>query len=93
MQRLDSPTPILLTLNGEERIDPRKVLDRHVFHHPVFTRASIQAQAEHGMVNGKRRTYFCGAYWGYGFHEDGVNSALAVAKDRKSTRLNSSHRT
>ncbi|HZZ79034.1 MAG TPA: FAD-dependent oxidoreductase [Gemmataceae bacterium] len=80
LQRVDSATPILLTLNGEERIDPRTVLDRHVFHHPVFTRESIHAQTEHGKLNGKRRTYYCGAYWGYGFHEDGVNSALAVAR-------------
>lgn len=80
LQRLDSPSPILLTLNGEERIDPHKVLDRHVFHHPVFPLASIRAQAEYERLNGRRRTYYCGAYWGYGFHEDGVNSALSVAK-------------
>jgi predicted NAD/FAD-binding protein len=80
LQKLDTPSPILLTLNGEERIDDAKVLDRFVFHHPVFTRDSMQAQSQHALINGSRRTYFCGAYWGYGFHEDGVNSALAVAK-------------
>lgn len=80
LQRLESPSPILLTLNGEERIDSSKVLDRHVFHHPVFGRGSIHAQSEQQKLNGRRRTYYCGAYWGYGFHEDGVNSALAVAK-------------
>jgi uncharacterized protein len=41
---------------------------------------SRQAQLRHAEINGQRRTYFCGAYWGYGFHEDGVVSALAVAK-------------
>jgi predicted NAD/FAD-binding protein len=79
LQGHDTPTPILLTLNSTERIADEHVLDRHVFRHPVFTRASLRAQAEHGRLNGRRRTYFCGAYWGYGFHEDGVNSALAVA--------------
>lgn len=80
LQKLDTPSPILLTLNGEVPIDPAKVLDRFVFHHPVFTTESLRAQAQHARFNGRRRTYFCGAYWGYGFHEDGVKSALAVAK-------------
>ena len=80
LQNLDTPSPILLTLNGEGRIDPTTVLNRHVFHHPVFTLQSRHAQSQHARINGNRRTYFCGAYWGYGFHEDGVNSALAVAK-------------
>lgn len=80
LQSLKSPSPILLTLNGEDRVDPALVIDRHVFRHPMFTSASVAAQGQHSAINGRRRTYFCGAYWGYGFHEDGVNSALAVAR-------------
>lgn len=80
LQGHSTPKPILLTLNGEDRVAPAAVLDRHVFRHPRFTAASIAAQKEHENLNGRRRTYFCGAYWGYGFHEDGVNSALAVAR-------------
>lgn len=80
LQRLDTPTPILLTLNGAFLVDPSKVLDRMAFQHPLFTRSSPAAQARHGEINGRRRTYYCGAYWGHGFHEDGVNSALAVAR-------------
>jgi predicted NAD/FAD-binding protein len=46
----------------------------------VYTQAAVAAQQRHDSLNGVNRTYFCGAYWGYGFHEDGVNSALAVCK-------------
>ena len=48
--------------------------------HPVYTAETINDQERRGEINGARHTYFCGAYWGYGFHEDGVNSALEVAK-------------
>jgi len=46
----------------------------------VYTQAGVVAQKRHAEINGVNRTYFCGAYWGYGFHEDGVNSALAVCQ-------------
>ena len=57
-------------------IDPSKVIDVIGYDHPVFTPAAIEAQKRHREVNGARRTYYCGAYWRYGFHEDGVVSAL-----------------
>ena len=79
LQRVDSPEPILLTLNDGGRIDPAKVVRRIVYHHPAYVPDSIPAQRRQAELNGRRRTYFCGAYWGYGFHEDGVRSALAVA--------------
>jgi predicted NAD/FAD-binding protein len=50
------------------------------YQHPVFSAGSIAMQHRHKEINGKHHSYFCGAYWGYGFHEDGVNSGLAVAK-------------
>jgi uncharacterized protein len=56
------------------------LLDEYTFEHPLFTRASMQAQVALTQRNGWRHTYFCGAYRGYGFHEDGVNSALDVTK-------------
>jgi uncharacterized protein len=80
LQRLDTPSPLLLTLNGSDRIAPEYVLQRMRYEHPAYCRASIQAQRRFGEINGVQRTFFCGAYWGYGFHEDGVNSALAVAR-------------
>ena len=75
-----SSDPILLTLNPPQEIDPARVWRRFQYAHPCFSRASLAAQARHHEINGRLRTYFCGAYWGYGFHEDGVQSALTVAR-------------
>ena len=80
LQRLESPEPLLLTLNRGDAIDPARVLKRIVYQHPVFTPASVAAQARQRELNGLRRTYYCGAWWRNGFHEDGVASAeTAVA--------------
>jgi predicted NAD/FAD-binding protein len=69
-----------VTLNDTASIDPSLIISRHQYSHPLFTveRASMQAQ-HHRLIRGNR-TSFCGAYWGNGFHEDGVNSALAVCR-------------
>ena len=80
LQRVRSPEPILLTLNDGGRTDPAKVIQRIIYHHPAYGPDSVAAQKRHAELNGRRRTWFCGAYWGYGFHEDGVRSALAVAR-------------
>jgi len=80
LQRVDSPEPILLTLNATDRINPAKVIQRIDYHHPAYGMDSFAAQRRHAELNGRRRTYFCGAYWGYGFHEDGLRSGLAVAR-------------
>jgi predicted NAD/FAD-binding protein len=72
--------PILETLNPITEVDATKVLDRMTYHHPVYSVRAIDAQRRYHEINGQRRTYYCGAYWGYGFHEDGVRSALAVAE-------------
>ena len=79
LQNHASAGPILLTLNPNGPIDPASLLDEYRFHHPAYTPHSLQAQRRFAEINGKHQTHFCGAYWGYGFHEDGVNSALAVA--------------
>ncbi len=79
LQRLATPRPVLLTLNRTAGVDSRQVLRRLIYEHPAYSQASIAAQTRFHEINELRRTYFCGAYWGYGFHEDGVNSALAVA--------------
>jgi predicted NAD/FAD-binding protein len=75
LQRLDTPEPLLVTLNRSDAIDPARVLKRVVYHHPVFTPASVAAQARQRELNGARGTYYCGAWWRNGFHEDGVASA------------------
>ena len=80
LQSLASREEYLVTLNRVEDIDPTKVLRTIRYHHPVFSRAAVLAQKRHSVISGKNRTHFCGAYWGFGFHEDGVNSGLAVAR-------------
>jgi predicted NAD/FAD-binding protein len=79
LQGHDSSTPILLTLNSSLQIAPEKVLQTFSYHHPAYSRESITAQRRFKQISSRRHTHYCGAYWGYGFHEDGVNSALAVA--------------
>jgi predicted NAD/FAD-binding protein len=76
LQRIRSRTPLLVSLNMTDRIDPRLVIRRMSYEHPVFTREAVAAQARQAEINGADRAYFCGAYWRFGFHEDGVVSAL-----------------
>ena len=78
LQSLDAEQDFCVTLNRTERIDPEAVLRTLRYDHPVFTPAGLQAQRRWEEVSGVDRTHYCGAYWGYGFHEDGVASALRV---------------
>ncbi len=80
LQGHSSPDPICVTLNATLAIAPDKILRQIEYHHPVYSREALAAQKRFEEINGRNRTYFCGAYWGHGFHEDGVNSALAVGK-------------
>jgi uncharacterized protein len=76
LQRLDAPDPFLVTLNRTQEIDPEKIILRCDYHHPLFTPASMAAQARQRELNGWHGTYYCGAWWRSGFHEDGVVSAM-----------------
>ena len=78
LQRLDAETPYLVTLNPSER--PARVHDRVTYTHPVYTGRSVATQAPISALNGQRGTYFCGAYLGFGFHEDGLRSAVEAAE-------------
>ena len=69
-----------MTLNATASIDPAKIIRRMNYEHPVYSKAAIRAQSRWAEVSGVNRTHYCGAYWFYGFHEDGVNSAIRVAK-------------
>ena len=80
LQSLDSPDPFVVTLGRGQAIDPAKVLARMHYQHPVYTHASVAAQARRAEVNGVNRTWFAGAYWGHGFHEDGLRSGVDVAR-------------
>ncbi|MDN5782338.1 MAG: FAD-dependent oxidoreductase, partial [Luteimonas sp.] len=80
LQGIDSPDPFVVTLNRSDAIDPAKVLRRMRYEHPVYNHAMVAAQARKGELQGHRRTWFAGAYWGWGFHEDGIRSAVDVAR-------------
>lgn len=80
LQGLQSKHVFCVTLNGEDRIDPKRILAQFEYQHPVYTIRRKAVQRRHGELLDARRTSFCGAYWGNGFHEDGVVSALAVCR-------------
>jgi predicted NAD/FAD-binding protein len=79
LQRIRSSSPLLVTLNGGDAIDPRTVHAEVEYDHPVFDAAACAAQRRRFEIQGERGVFFVGAYWGYGFHEDGVQSAAEVA--------------
>ena len=82
LQSLRSDRQWCVTLNRTEAIDPAKIVRTIQYAHPVFTVAGMRAQERVGEISGGRgRTHFCGAYWGWGFHEDGVVSGLRVARE------------
>ncbi|MGM3172579.1 NAD(P)/FAD-dependent oxidoreductase [Dickeya lacustris] len=80
LQGLPPSTPhtFCLTLNPTRPIDAHKVLRRFTYHHPVFSTDSLLAQRRRREISGRHHTWYCGAYWYNGFHEDGVRSALDV---------------
>lgn len=83
LQSLDCEAQYCVTLNNDRRIDPQRIIRRIRYEHPIYSRAAVAAQARQAELN-TDRTFFCGAYWRHGFHEDGVVSALdAVAHFRE----------
>ncbi|HTX11020.1 MAG TPA: FAD-dependent oxidoreductase [Solirubrobacteraceae bacterium] len=80
LQSLRAEREFCVTLNRTQAIDPDRVIQTMTYAHPVYTEAGVEAQRHIDQISGQRRTHFCGAYWGWGFHEDGVRSALRVAE-------------
>ncbi len=80
LQRLTCDEQYFVTLNSAEMIDPARIIAEIDYSHPVFTAEGVNAQGRQEELNGANRTYFCGAYWRYGFHEDGVVSALSALR-------------
>lgn len=80
LQGVTSSAPICLTLNRPDAVDPAQVIDTMTYWHPVFDPPAIRAQRRHAEISGHDGVSYCGAYWGYGFHEDGAQSALAVCR-------------
>lgn len=78
LQNLRTAEPLLLTLNATNAIDSRHVIRTMRYMHPFYDRAGIKARARRSEISGRRNTWYCGAYWGYGFHEDGVQSAAEI---------------
>jgi predicted NAD/FAD-binding protein len=81
LQQLPPERDFFLTLNQGERIDPERAIRRFHYDHPVYTAAGVAAQRRRAEVSGVRRTHYCGAYWGWGFHEDGVVSGLRAVEE------------
>jgi uncharacterized protein len=79
LQGLQADQPVLVTLNRDEAIDPDRVLARFDYAHPVIDQETVAAQPSQRSLSSGTISY-CGAYWGYGFHEDGVRSALTICE-------------
>ena len=80
LQNLSCKTQIFATLNPNMPIDPQRILVERHYRHPVFDQQAIATQARWQEINGQNRSSFCGAYWGWGFHEDGARSAARVVQ-------------
>ena len=80
LQSLKSKNVFCVTINDPGLIEQKKIIKIINYSHPLFSKSSLNAQSNKNLINGKNNTFFSGAYWGYGFHEDGVNSALEVCK-------------
>ena len=80
LQALDAADEFCVTLNRTERIAPEKIIRTIPYAHPVYTVDGHAAQGRHAEISGRNRTHFCGAYWRWGFHEDGVVSAMRVVE-------------
>lgn len=81
LQGIQSATTFCVSLNQTAAIDPSKILARYTYAHPQYSLAGMAAQARWAELLGANHSYFCGAYWANGFHEDGVVSALRVARE------------
>ena len=81
LQSLKSKHTYCVSLNYEEHIDESKIIREIEYEHPFFTQSGVLAQSKHSEINATQRTFYCGAYWRYGFHEDGVVSSLQAITD------------
>jgi predicted NAD/FAD-binding protein len=80
LQGIESDITFNVTLNNTDAVNPAKIIKTVEYDHPLFSPESVSAQERHEEVNGTYRTWYCGAYWRNGFHEDGVVSALDAVK-------------
>ncbi len=81
LQVLPFTTPLMVTLNPPQAMQPEGVIAQFDYDHPIFDQAAIDAQSRLAPIQGRNRSWYCGAWCGYGFHEDGLKSALRVVAD------------
>ncbi len=81
LQPLPFSSPVVVTLNPHRMPDPAKVIKTMEYEHPVLDTRAAQAQTMLSSIQGQNRAWFCGAWAGFGFHEDGLKSALRVTRD------------
>jgi len=80
LQALGSATDYCITLNADDAIDPARIIASYDYTHPVFDSGALHAQRRRSEIDGHLNTHYAGAYWGYGFHEDAVQSALTTTE-------------
>jgi len=80
LQNIPDATPLFVTLNPDRALEPRHLIGAETYHHPLFDAGAMAAQQQLWSLQGGRNTWFCGAYFGAGFHEDGIQAGLAVAE-------------
>jgi len=80
LQNIDQSLPLFVTLNPIDEISPKDIFAKYDYEHPIFDEDTVEAQENLEKIQGKRNIWFCGAWTKYGFHEDGLNSAINVAK-------------
>lgn len=83
LMSLSLKTNVFTSLNSHQTIDPEKILVERYYFHPIFTAKSVAAQKSKHIIDGQNHSYFVGAYWGWGFHEDGARSAVNVCRKIK----------
>ena len=86
LQGLNARSHYCVTLNDRGGIARNTIIRRIAYEHPLYTAASLDAQRQLQELNGQRHTYYCGAYLGHGFHEDGARSGLSVARSVEASR-------
>ena len=85
LQGLDLNSNVFTSLNLRDRVAPNKILAERHYSHPVFNRESVAAQKDKHLIDGQQHSYYVGAYWGWGFHEDGARSAFEVSRQIRET--------
>jgi len=80
LQKLKTERDYCVTLNPAQPVDPSSVIREMEYDHPMYTFDALATQKELSVLNGTKNTYYCGSYFGYGFHEDAVRSAVAVSR-------------